>query len=514
MNALKRYCLKHTWIALFPAVFLLSGCFKDFRDEFLFTDFMIEFDDATWNSAAPGLTYPILGPFDKGSGVHTFQVNLIGGLRETDQTLHYRVVEEETSAVEGVHFRLHDGGSFVLAANSTTGIVSVEILDFPAESGTATIVLELVGNDEVKVSENYKKLGLSVSLIGPPSESHGLYGQLGGGNYYNTIAIDILYPNMEADFISRYNQSAAALYNQASGNNPRRQLAGLTFTFIENQEIMATIYYAGGGGTTATNYARAHWFYKFEADADGVGTFVSTRDSLNTGQRTTFAPLIEYFEGKEFKVDWVDAAIASPPRPGKQIGGFFRTDDPSKYFFGTLEQLPRRPLTPPTKASPALHDMFYDVAEGGYFRALYIDPESGSHSQAFRSIWETAKNEVENRNGRVLHSLRLYFNPAQNFNDVQLVLNNFTSNGAQNIGRLRCNFFVDFDGAANLNYVYNVNAIGGEVSTAALVDDYLISKTFIMSRNGDQVTFTDQSNPANYFVGILEHATPGLPFLQ
>ena len=50
----------HTWRKLFLFLLLplaainLAGCFKDYEDDFLFRDFMVEFDEASWQSPAPG----------------------------------------------------------------------------------------------------------------------------------------------------------------------------------------------------------------------------------------------------------------------------------------------------------------------------------------------------------------------------------------------------------------------------------------------------------------------------
>src|SRR5690606_35782478 len=92
----------------------------------------------------------------------------IGGLMPTDQTISYRVVPEETTAIEGLHYNIPNNGTFVIPANSTTGYLSLDVLDFPAETGTNTVVLELIGNDQIKVSENYKRIGVPILLPGAP----------------------------------------------------------------------------------------------------------------------------------------------------------------------------------------------------------------------------------------------------------------------------------------------------------------------------------------------------------
>src|SRR5690606_16352909 len=113
----------------------------------------------------------------------------------------------ESTAVEGEHFRLVDEGRVVMAANESTAFVTIEILDFPAESGIDTLVLALVGDDNVKVSHNYRQLGIAILLPRPPSETHGLYDELGPANYYNRIYVVPPSLDTPADAAQRIDQS-------------------------------------------------------------------------------------------------------------------------------------------------------------------------------------------------------------------------------------------------------------------------------------------------------------------
>src|SRR5690606_33093018 len=320
----------------------LTSCFKDFTEDFLFTEKMIEIDAATWESKAPGKTYPIKGPYEKGIGTQTFQVNLIGGLMATDQTVSYRIVPEETTAVEGVHYNRPNNGNFVIPANSTTGYLPLEILDFPAESGTHTLVVELIGNDQIKVSENYKRLGVSILLTGPPSEEHALHTQLGPDSYFNSIYFDPLNPHIPADIRQRLEQSAANLLAQAPGTgNETRRLQNMYIYFGNDNLVTVVAQYYGGGGGSLTSGPIATWTYEMVLDAQGIGRLEFKEANGNgNSQRTNFFPILgDYLEKYEFKVDWVDPAIATPSRPEVQLGGLFRTDDPTSYILGPLATL-------------------------------------------------------------------------------------------------------------------------------------------------------------------------------
>src|SRR5690606_29223910 len=253
----------------------LTSCFKDFTEDFLFAEKMIEIEAATWESKAPGKTYPIKGPYEKGIGTQTFHVNLIVGLMGTDQSVSCRIVPEETTAVEGVHYKRPKSGYFVISPNSPTGDLTLEILDFPAESGTHTLVVELIGNDQIKVSENYKRLGVSILLTGPPSEEHALHTQLGPDSYFNSIYFDPLDPHISADVRLRIEASAANLLAQApgAGNEPRR-LQNMYIYFGDDNLVTVVAQYYGGGGGSLVSGPIATWTYEMVLDAQGVGSLV------------------------------------------------------------------------------------------------------------------------------------------------------------------------------------------------------------------------------------------------
>lgn len=492
----------------------LSSCFKDFTEDFLFTEKMIEIDVATWENNAPGKTFPIKGPYEKGSGVQTFQVNLIGGLLETDQTVSYRIVAEETTAIEGVHYNIPNDGNFVIPANSVTAYLPLEILDFPAETGTHTLVVELIGNDQIKVSENYKRLGVSILLTGPPSEDHALHAQLGPDSYYNSIYFDPLNPYIPADVRQRIEQSAANLLAQApgTGNQPRRLQNMYLYFGSDNLVTVVAQYYGGGGNTNVGVGAVATWTYEMVLDAQGVGRLEFVEGNGNgNAQRTNFFPILgDYLEKYEFKVDWVDPAMGVPARPEAQLGGLFRTDDPTSYILGPLETLNSTGSLRPFPSAPSMHDLFTD-GSGGYYTSLYIDPASSTQSAAFQARWQEAHDLVLNVGtnpptdgpGRKLHKMMLYFNPVFNFQDVQVVNYYYTSSGGKSFGQMRFQWRVDYDGHVK-PFTFIFQTPNGRVTRApSLIDNFLMATEFAMSRNGDRIRFTSVDDPSVYFEGEL-----------
>ena len=164
------------FISIFSAVLSFTSCIKN--DPKIYTGSVAEFDATVLNTPATGKKFPLLTrvpgygrpvftstPADpsitRTSGTIKFRVNLVGAQYATDQTLNYQVVAGESTAVAGTHYTT--GTSFVIPANSSFGEITVVIVN-PGVAGTAkTLVLELLGNDKIKPSENYKFLGMSIA---------------------------------------------------------------------------------------------------------------------------------------------------------------------------------------------------------------------------------------------------------------------------------------------------------------------------------------------------------------
>jgi hypothetical protein len=480
----------------------LVGCFKNYNEDFILKGFMVEFDAATWQSKAPGKTYPILPTVDKGSGLQKFKVNLLGGQTETAQKVSFRVVSGESTAIEGKHFRLVNDGTFDIAPKTSTAEAAIEVLDFPAESGSATLVLELVETGDVKVSENYKRIGITISLTGAPSPGSALHTQIGPESFYNAIAIDPLYPGLSADFLTRWTASYNNLMAYSTGG---RSLQSMYIRFLADQQVEVVAQYYGGGGNSLTAAPTANWIYKLELNAQGIGRFVFVSANGNgTGTRSVFAPILEdYLEKHEFKVDWVNASIAQPGRPGTQLGGFFKVGDAGSYLFGTLASIQGTAWS--VQSSPVLHNILNN--NGSLYTTILIDPESPAQSQDFRDRWVAARTSIEAIAGRRIHRMMLVFD--DKLNDVKVVTYYNSSTGGRFIGQIRYQLKVDHTGLMKLAFVFQ-DANGGAARSTQVLDDYLGIREFIMSRTANPpiagqpyVTFTRKDNPASFFIGSL-----------
>ena len=162
------------FIATILAVIVLPGCIKN--DPVIYKDTKVEFDAAIWNANGAGLTYPILTrvpaqniatsasqpSLTRTSGAVQLRVNLVGAQRSTPTTFAYRVVSAESSAVASTHYTA-SSGTGTIPANSSFGIITIDILNPGATSGSKILVLELIDNNDVKVSVNYAKVGLSIA---------------------------------------------------------------------------------------------------------------------------------------------------------------------------------------------------------------------------------------------------------------------------------------------------------------------------------------------------------------
>lgn len=482
-------------------VLLLSGCFKDFKEEYLFTDLMVEIDAATWESQAPGKTFPVLGPLEKGSGIQQYQVNLIGPVSPQDQELQIRVVPEETTAQEGHHFRLKNDGKFILEANQSEAYFSIEILDFPAESGLDTLVVELVGTPQVKVSENYKRLGWAITLTGPPSETHPLHEQLGPENYYNSIYLDPLNLNLPADTRQRLLESAQNLANFADGT---RRLQFMYIYFDQDDLAHVVAQYFGGGGNSLTASAYAIWTYKLVLDENGVGQFEFVEANGNgNGQKNNFAPILaDYLEKYTFKVDWTDPALLGGRGTDRDWGGLYRVDDPSSFLFGTLEALSPTGSVRPLQQADVIREIFQD-GPNAFFTTLFIDPDDPAQSASFREKWQQGVAHIEGIAGRQLFKMMFYFNPAYSFQDVRIVNYYYSSSGGRFIGQIRNQFRVNSDGIVQpFSFIFQ-DGNGGATRAPQVVDQFLMAEEFTMTRTGQRVRFTSKNDPELYFEGEL-----------
>lgn len=139
---------------------LFYSCQKDNNDNFYLKDLRSEFQDAVINKPSADMDYPLLKELRTNAGLQKFQVNLIGGLKNTDQVIKIKVIVEESTAVESVHYNLPDGLQVLIPANAAFGSFLVDIPSL-SNSQAVRLVLELESSDEIHASANYKRIGLS-----------------------------------------------------------------------------------------------------------------------------------------------------------------------------------------------------------------------------------------------------------------------------------------------------------------------------------------------------------------
>ncbi len=139
----------------------LSSCFRD--NEILFDKVaLVEFQETVVRNPAVGEKYPLIAVTRRAGTVNS-RINLVGAHRPADEAIAYRVVADKTTAVEGVHYTL-GGQSAVIPANNSFGNAVINVLPGVKEARTVDLVLELVGNETIKPSENYKRVGYRINL--------------------------------------------------------------------------------------------------------------------------------------------------------------------------------------------------------------------------------------------------------------------------------------------------------------------------------------------------------------
>lgn len=145
-------------IIIIVACFLLTSCFKDKDEDFYFTDFTIEFQAAVVNNNAVGKNYPIINAL---AGENKIQVNLIGGLMGVSQVVRAKIVEGETTAVAGEHYTLTQNGEVQFPAQTAISHLNINVPTLPNNTDVV-LVVELQASETIKVSNNYKTLGLRI----------------------------------------------------------------------------------------------------------------------------------------------------------------------------------------------------------------------------------------------------------------------------------------------------------------------------------------------------------------
>jgi len=165
-----------TFILAIATVSLLGSCVKNELP--VFTAPVAEFDAATWNANAAGLSFPILtrvpgyGRAASASdplltrtspGIKKFRVNLVGQQLPTETEVYVIMNSTTSTAVAGTHYRSFSP-VVKIPANTSFGEVEVDILN-PGVAGAAR-TLELIlssGTNGVTSNPNYNKIRLSIA---------------------------------------------------------------------------------------------------------------------------------------------------------------------------------------------------------------------------------------------------------------------------------------------------------------------------------------------------------------
>ncbi|MDZ7898372.1 MAG: hypothetical protein U5N85_10170 [Arcicella sp.] len=146
---------------------MLTSCFKEL-DKVLDDKTYVEFQQAIVRTVAVGKTYPLIAVANGLGVVSTPRINLVGRQRATDTQVKYTIDQNESTAKEGVHYKINDGGTIIIKANESFGTANFEILRAPVVTGDAgktfTVVLMLTDGSDFKASENYKRIGYRITL--------------------------------------------------------------------------------------------------------------------------------------------------------------------------------------------------------------------------------------------------------------------------------------------------------------------------------------------------------------
>lgn len=141
------------------SVLFASSCMEDYNERYLIEDYFVEFEEATQRNKAVGKDYVISTEIIKpGNNKILLQVNLVGPQFETDQLVKYRVVADQTTAVQGVDYQIEKLGELIFKANSSIG--TIELSPTTNGIGETILVFQLEGNDIIKPSINYEKLAV------------------------------------------------------------------------------------------------------------------------------------------------------------------------------------------------------------------------------------------------------------------------------------------------------------------------------------------------------------------
>ncbi len=152
---------------------LSSSCIE--QDYPLWSASVVEWDATVMNNPVLGKRFPLLirqprptfalttadALITRSSGTVTLRVNFVSPQRDSDETITFRVVPDETTALAGTHYNI--GNTAVIPANSSWVDIPITILNPGATTGSRDLVLELEGNATITPSERYKMVGIRIA---------------------------------------------------------------------------------------------------------------------------------------------------------------------------------------------------------------------------------------------------------------------------------------------------------------------------------------------------------------
>jgi len=158
-----------TLLVLLCGLFL-AGCFQDIDttfDEYR----LVELETAVRTTSASGATFPIVS-VTRTVGIISNQVNIAGRQLKAPEEMAFSIDTAVSSflnattirAVEGTHYNLN-GGKFTFKADTSFSVIRFNVLNpGPVTGRSALLILKLDGNSNVKVSENYRRVGYRINL--------------------------------------------------------------------------------------------------------------------------------------------------------------------------------------------------------------------------------------------------------------------------------------------------------------------------------------------------------------
>jgi len=149
---------KYTFLLIALCLLFSSSCMEDFNDRYFIKDYYVEFEEATTKNVAVGEDYVISDQVLSADNQQvSIQLNLLGPRSSVEQKVAFKVSSEQTTAVSGQDYEIESTDVVIPAGKHTA---TIHVKNSSSGSGETILVLELEGNELVKPSTNYKKIGI------------------------------------------------------------------------------------------------------------------------------------------------------------------------------------------------------------------------------------------------------------------------------------------------------------------------------------------------------------------